>query len=733
MDNMKAVYLEEANELLDKLEGALLQLDETPEEKSIIEEVFRIMHTLKGNSSMFGFINIAEFIHNLETVYDLIRTGKQHVTKELIDVTLASMDHIKQIIDDHELEDGANKDRHESLSTQILAFTGDEGTVAPEKTSVKPKEEKVASDGKKSYHINFKPGKSIVNDGNNPLYLIDELYSLGDCIALPYTDKVKDISKIDPTECVTGWSIFLVSDKSENDIKEVFVFVEANSTISVDKISDGNLFANKKTKETLATTKLENTPFDITRLKIESNTQPAITAKKEVEKPESAAIDEAEQAPKKKSLASKVKEAAKQKEATTSKEKTVSSIRVSSDKLDDLMNLVSELITTQAALSLYKDKKSDSELETIAENVEKLSRQLRDISFGMTLVPINNLFGRFQRMVRDISKELGKDVAFITEGGDTELDKTIIESLTDPLMHILRNSLDHGIESAEERAAIGKPEKGTIVLRAYYSGTNVNVEIKDDGKGINPVIIRQKAIEKGVIEEDAVLTEKEIFNLIFHAGFSTAEVVTDVSGRGVGMDVVRRNINVLRGEIDIESKVNEGTTLTIGLPLTLSIIDGLLVQLGNGSYVIPLASIDKCYTYANAKDVNKFTNILELSDEQIPYIDLRETFEITDKKYKDASKQIVVVNNGKSQVALICDHIVGEYQAVIKPLGVYFKEQDYISGSTILGDGTIALVFDTHRLIRKYVDTSGSASQPLKLESERGKDTNDTRKEDVTL
>ncbi len=689
MDNMKAVYLEEASELLDKLENALLQLDETPDEKSIIEEVFRIMHTLKGNSSMFGFINIAEFIHNLETVYDLIRIGKQQVSKELIDVTLASMDHIKEIVKDHELANEANKDKHEQLTTQILAFTGEEHLV----TSTEVKEEatiETKQDGKKTYHLHFKPGKSIVNDGNNPLYLIDELYSLGDCIALPYTDKVSDITHLNPTDCVTGWSIFLSSSSTTNAIKEVFVFVEANSVVSVDKISDTNLLANKKIKNTITTTKLTNAPFDINSLNLTDEE----AAKEPVTKEKT----------KNKSLASKVKEVAKNMAETHTKEKATSSIRVSSDKLDELMNLVSELITTQAALSLHTDKKADPGLEVIAENVEKLSRQLRDIAFGMTLVPIKNMFGRFQRMIRDISKELDKDVAFITEGGDTELDKTIIESLTDPLMHILRNSLDHGIESKEQRASLGKPDKGTIVLKAYYSGTNVNVEITDDGKGINSEIIRSKAIEKGVIEEDAVLSEKEIFNLIFHAGFSTAEVVTDVSGRGVGMDVVRRNINTLRGEIDIESTVNKGTTLTISLPLTLSIIDGLLVELGNGSYIIPLAAIDKCYTYRNAKDVNTFTKILELNNNQIPYINLRETFEITDKKNEDIPKQIVVINNGKSQVALICDHIVGEYQAVIKPLGVYFKEQDYISGSTILGDGTIALVFDTNRLIRKYVD-----------------------------
>ncbi len=709
MDNMKAIYLEEANELLTKLEGALLQLDETPEESSITEEVFRIMHTLKGNSSMFGFINIADFIHNLETVYDLIRTGKQVVSKELIDVTLASMDHIKQIIEDHELENESNKDRHNSLTIQILAYINENVAKTQEDTKPEPNHDTASTDSKKSYFINFKPGKSIIKDGNNPLYLIDELYSLGECIALPYTEKIKNVSKIDPSECLTGWSIFLVTEKSETDIKEVFVFVEANSTIHVEKISDGNLFKIKKIKEQLSTTQLDYKPFDMTTLNI-TPTSPAKLPKKNIEKIEENLPKKVADAPVKKSLASKVKEAAKEKETTATKEKTVSSIRVSSDKLDDLMNLVSELITTQAALSLYTNKKSDTEIETIAENVEKLSRQLRDISFGMTLIPINNLFGRFQRMVRDISKELNKDVAFITEGGDTELDKSIIESLADPLMHILRNSLDHGIESKEERIAQGKPAQGTIILRAYYSGTNVYVEIKDDGKGINPKIIRTKAIEKGVIEENTILSEKEIFNLVFQAGFSTAKVVTDVSGRGVGMDVVRRNIDALRGDIDIKSKVNEGTTLTIGLPLTLSIIDGLLVKLGSGSFVIPLAAIDKCYTYANAKDVNKFTNILELSDVQIPYIDLRKTFEITDEKNQNIAKQIVVVNNGKNQVALICDHIVGEYQAVIKPLGVYFKEQDYISGSTILGDGTIALVFDTNRLIKKYVDTKDNVT-----------------------
>ena len=683
MENMKAVYLEEANELLTNLENALLQLDETPDEKSLIEEVFRIMHTLKGNSSMFGFAKIAEFIHNLETVYDLIRSGKQEASKALIDVTLASMDHIKQIVSDHDLSDSSNRDRHESLTLQILEITGN----IENKTEVADKNEvmNAKEDNINTFYVHFKPGKSIISDGNNPLYLVDELYSLGECIALPYTDSVKDISKFNPVDCITGWSIFLATNKTEPEIKDVFVFVEAQSKISVEKLSENNLLLNQSFVENLKAIQLSNQPIDLNSIEMEKSSIIA-TPKEEVVVKEIAPANQA-----------------LEKTTTIIKEKAVSSIRVSSDKLDELMNLVSELITTQAALSLFTDKKTDTELEGISENVEKLSRQLRDIAFGMTLIPINNIFGRFQRMVRDISTELNKDIAFVTEGGDTELDKSIIENLTDPLMHIIRNSLDHGIESKEERVALGKPDKGSIILRAYYSGANVNVEIRDDGKGIDTEIIRNKAIEKGVIQEDSILSKKEIYALIFHAGFSTASVVTDVSGRGVGMDVVRRSISNLRGEIDIESEVNVGTTLTISLPLTLSIIDGLLVQLGKGSFVIPLGSIDKCFTYSDSKDVNKFTKIMELDNEQIPYIDLRATFKIKNELEEDISKQIVVVNNGKTKVALICDHIVGEYQAVIKPLGVYFKNQDHISGSTILGDGTIALVFDTNRLIKKYV------------------------------
>ncbi|MEN8247444.1 MAG: chemotaxis protein CheA [Bacteroidota bacterium] len=688
MESMKAIYLEEANELLGNLEGALLQLDETPEEKSLIEEIFRIMHTLKGNSSMFGFTNIAEFIHKLETVYDKIRNAQLTISKEIIDATFKSMDHIKDIIDDPELEIASNKEQYDILTKQAETFTGQKSAppTAQETPAITAPETKEETSG--TYLINFKPGKSAITEGNNPLYLIDELFSLGECKALPYTEEVKNLAKFNPSDCITGWSILLSTDRAEAEIKEVFVFVEDISEVNIEKISDTNLLQNTAFSEQLEGIKLGKSPLDISSLDI----------KKEEAKAQESPAEKPEDAEKK-----QTKPKAAQPDKKDTKEKTISSIRVSSDKLDDLMNLVSELITTQAALSLFSRQNYYSELEGMSENVEKLSRQLRDIAFGMTLIPINNMFGRFQRMVRDLSKELSKEVALVTEGGETELDKSIIESLTDPLMHILRNSMDHGIESKERREELGKPAKGTIRLKAYYSGTNVNIEIKDDGKGIDPEVIRNKAIEKGLITENTKLSDKETYKLLFHAGFSTAKVVTDVSGRGVGMDVVRRNIDNLRGDIDIESEIGAGTTLTISLPLSLSIIDGLLVEIGKGSFVIPLAAIDRCFTYNDARDVNKFTKILELEEKQLPFVDLRETFDIKDELDKKTVRQIVVVFNGKDHVALVCDHIVGEYQAVIKPLGSYFKKQDHISGSTILGDGTIALVFDTNRLIKRYV------------------------------
>jgi two-component system chemotaxis sensor kinase CheA len=388
------------------------------------------------------------------------------------------------------------------------------------------------------------------------------------------------------------------------------------------------------------------------------------------------------------------------KEKVGLKDASISSIRVSSEKLDSLMNLVSELVTTQARLSLFAEQNNIAELTGISENVQKLSRQLRDTAFSIVLIPIEHMLTRFQRLVRDLSNDLKKDVIFITEGAETELDKTIIESLSDPLMHIIRNSLDHGIEETQERIKKGKPKQGKITLKAFYSGANVHIRITDDGAGIDPEQIREKAISKGIIPPDKKLSNKEILDLVFLPGFSTAKKVTDVSGRGVGMDVVKRKIADIRGEVEIESELGVGTTIVIKLPLTLSIIDGLLVKVEDIHYVLPLSAVDKIYAVERKDLYNKFNNIVVLEGKQVPYFSVRKEFELSESTQD--IEQVIVVNFEDNHVGLIVDYVVGEYQAVLKPLGRHYKKQEMISGATILGDGSIALVLDINKIIKLF-------------------------------
>jgi len=343
------------------------------------------------------------------------------------------------------------------------------------------------------------------------------------------------------------------------------------------------------------------------------------------------------------------------------------------------------------------------ELTLIAENISFLTRQLRDNSFSMSLVPVDSVLIRFHRLVRDLSKEFNKEINFVSEGSETELDKNIIQSLTEPLMHILRNSIDHGIESREKRRDLGKPDHGTILFKTFYSGTHVIIEINDDGAGIDPEKIRKRAIEKKIITSENKLTEKELINLIFQPGLSTAQKITGVSGRGVGMDVVKRRISDIRGEVEVNSKLNTGTSIRIKLPLTLSIIDGLLVKINKTNFVIPLSVIDKIYPVEHHKLAGSFNNILVLNGEQVPYYYLRDEFNISSDV--PDTEHVVVVRYENKRIGLAVDVVVGEYQAVLKPLGKYYTKQEMIAGATILGDGTVALVVDTNKIINKFSQT----------------------------
>jgi two-component system chemotaxis sensor kinase CheA len=683
--DLRDIYLEEAEELLNMMEDTMLLLENSPEDLSHVAEIFRHMHTLKGTSSMYGSTKVADFIHDLETIYDKVRSSEIGITKDIIENTFAALDHLKNIVRDPDITDEADQKNHEHLTARIKKILNDTSGAA---AAAVPAPEKPISE-ENTYHIFFQPSEDAFMDGTNPLLLVDELAEMGKIKVFSYLDKITTSEHFEPEKSYAAWDIILVTKSGENEIRDVFIFVEDLAKIKVTHLAEGDLLTDGSFAEHLPEKGHADKPFTIDELlEFKENGH---SVEEEILEEEAVAESTSD---------SLEEDSAEMKPAATTSKKSanVSSIRVPSDKLDELMNQVSELITAQAGLSLYAENNFDPALEAISENVEKLSRRLRDIAFGMTLIKINNLFGRFQRTVRDISQNLGKSVDFITEGGETELDKKIIENLSDPLLHLIRNCLDHGIESPEERVKKGKPRKGTIKLKAYYSGAKVYIVVQDDGKGLDAEKIRAKAIEKKLIAKDQELSEREIYDLIFHAGFSTAQNVTDLSGRGVGMDVVRKNILDIRGDISVDSQKDVGMTITLSLPLTLSVIDGLLVKIKDTNFVVPLGVVKKVYQVPRANLNNEFNQLIILDDEQIPYLDLRKEFHMLEENMPETTS-IVVIQNENKKLGLCVDTIEGEYQAVLKPVGKYYRNQEFVAGATILGDGSIALVLDTYKII----------------------------------
>ncbi|MEP5612537.1 MAG: chemotaxis protein CheA [Cyclobacteriaceae bacterium] len=690
MENLHNIYLEEAEDLFSKIEESLLLLEKAPDDSSLIAEVFRSMHTLKGSSSMYGSNKVADFVHNLETIYDRVRGREIDLSQPIIDATFRSLDHLKKIVQSPDIPDPIDAKYHEKLTAEILGLLDEsEGT---DKIITRAKGTK-----KKTFLISFTPDKDIFINGTNPILLVDELAELGASQVFSYMEKGLSSKTFDPKKCYTSWDILLVADDDVNPIKDVFIFVEETSKIAVDKVFDGNLLSLPEFTSQLPPVDLKGKRLTLKNIQNFISKIPKEVLERQEEENQIMEVEVTEEV------------VTEETQKTHGSEESITSIRVSSDKLDELMNQVSELVTTQAGLSMYSENNFDPVLNAIADNVEKLSRQLRDIAFEMTLIQISNLFRRFNRVTRDISNQLGKAVKFVTEGGDTELDKKIIDSLADPLMHLIRNSLDHGIESREERVKKGKPEKGTIKLSSYYSGAKVYIQIEDDGRGIDAAKIREKAITNRLISKDDKLSEKEIFDLIFVPGFSLAKSVTDISGRGVGMDVVKKNILDIRGDISVESKIGEGTKITLGLPLTLSVIDGLLVKVQETSFIVPLVDIKKCFEIKRDELSNDFNELIKLEDDKIPYLDLRKEFLIKNEDVPEKAS-IILLENENNRIAVCVDSIVGEYQAVLKPVGKYYRNQEFVSGATILGDGSIALVLDAYKIIaRKIVKQKKSA------------------------
>jgi two-component system chemotaxis sensor kinase CheA len=677
-------FRQEARELLDQLEAGLLDLEQDPSNDDLINSTFRALHTIKGSGAMFGFTAVAEFVHEFETAFDRVRKGQSKANTALIGVALDAKDHIHRLIEnpDEPLEGGA--DILVNLRAIVDGAAVDaEPEAAPAPVAGPVEAAKPAETGAKRWRLTFYLPSDALVYGTNPELLLAELAGIGPTTVLALSDRIPDLDVMDPEVSYLGWQVDIeTAEDPTAAIDDVFLFLRDNMELTLAPLGD----------EVAATVAEVPTP-----VVAEAPKAPADDAM-----PEAPFVPEQPVEAAKAPVARKSKAA----EKAEPEKPAATSLRVPAERLDELMDRVGELVIAQARLSQIANSSSDTALKTIAEELERLSSGLRDTTMGIRMVPIGTIFSRFRRLVHDLSGELGKQIEFITTGEETELDKTVIERLADPLVHLIRNSVDHGLESADKRVAAGKSPKGTVRLSAVYSGAEVAISVVDDGAGLNHERIRAKAEENGLITPETKLTEQELNHLIFAPGFSTANEVTALSGRGVGMDVVKRTIDGLRGTIDVTTTPGKGSTFTLRLPLTLAIIDGMLVRVGDGRYTIPLAAVEECVELPEGIEAHaKGRNFLDIRGSLVPYLRLREVFGL--KGEADAHQKVVIVSSGEGRVGLVVDQIIGNNQTVIKQLSKLHAGIKSFSGATILGDGTVALILDTAHLVasgQSYVE-----------------------------
>jgi len=689
IDVHRQAFKEEAYELLSELESSLLELEERPDDIDLIGRVFRAMHTIKGSGSMFGFDDIAHFTHEVETIFDMVRNGKLQVTTTLVNLTLAARDQIKAMLDGSDGGGGADLEESGRIIAGLRALAAREP--APDAAEVsEPEEAKPAASERVTYRIRFVPSREIFSCGSNPLNLLAELRDLGICSVVAQNACAPSLEEIDPEACYVHWDVILTTDQGLNAIKDVFIFVEDDCELSIEAVAQHDELSADEGYKKLGEILLERGDISADEMREVLSKQKrfgelAVSSGIVTEiKVESALVEQ------------RHVQAVRQEKQTAD---AGNSIRVPAERLDVLVNLVGELVTVQARLSQTAAGRGDLELSNIAEEVERLTGELRDSALNIRMLPIGSTFSKFKRLVRDLSGELGKEIEMTTDGAETELDKTVIEKLNDPLVHLIRNSIDHGIELPEAREAAGKPRYGTVHLAAVHSGDSVLITIKDDGAGLDKEAIRTKAIEKGIITATAELSEKELFGLIFAPGFSTAKTISSISGRGVGMDVVKRAIEALRGTIEIASVRGEGTRIMVRIPLTLAIIESLLVKIGSDFFMLPLSLVDECIELTR-QDVARSNgrNLANVRDHLVPYIPLRERFMI--KGEVPDIEQIVITEVNGARIGFVVDQVIGEHQTVIKSLGRAYRNVEGISGATILGDGSVALILDVPQLVQ---------------------------------
>jgi two-component system chemotaxis sensor kinase CheA len=695
VDQFRRGFREEARELLVELEAVLLELNERHEDTELIGRVFRALHTIKGSGAMFGFDELAAFAHKLENAFDEVRKGRLAVTAELIDLTLSALDQIRTMVEEGEGDAAVDPVACSGILAQLRALTGISESAAvtskPTANDAKPetKTETEPDDvAKRVWHIAFAPGPDLMRNGADPLLLVRELGQLGQLTVHASMALLPPLENLEPERCYVSWDMELSTTAGEDALRDVFIFVEESCDLTIELVRPEIPHADAEVSAGAADACIEQEPIP------------------EKEKPEPVCANDLVA----RGLEEKRRSPGRR---LTDVPENAASLRVPAARLDQLVDLVGELVTVQARLSEFAAQSQESEVLAVAEEIERLTSELRENSMTLRMLPIRATFERFRRLVHDLARDLGKNVELTIEGAETELDKTVIDQLGDPLMHLIRNSMDHGIEQPEEREARGKRPMATIHLAARHSGASVLIEVSDDGAGIDVDAVRSRAVERGLTTADAPLSEAEIFAFIFEAGFSTAKQVTDVSGRGVGMDVVRQRVESLRGSIEIASQRGTGATVTLRLPLTLAIIDGLLVKVGDESFVLPLASTLECIelTREEVERVNG-KHVANVRGEIVPYIPLRQYFGVTTPRPE--REQIMVVECEEGRCGLVVDEVVGDCQTVIRNLGRLYRHVQVVSGATILGNGTVALILDPQRLVQEAIraKTHGGRARP---------------------
>ncbi len=715
-------FMEEAGDMLRQFEQALLTLESTPDDTEMLNAAFRAAHTIKGTAGLFGFTHVVSFTHGVESVMEDLRSGNLPLSGELFAVLLACRDQMEKLMD--EVVSGQASDavaqRSRELTDELLKLRGTApATTPPPGAATDLNAAACAAPGEPEdaaglWHLTLRFGPDALRNGLDPLAFIRYLRNLGELVAVhTWTAPVPDLAQLDAEACHLGFDISLRTERGHDDIAAVFEFAEDDCGIHIlspDTPATAYFslgaelgLEGQALEVWLAVLRQQGCQIDAADSRVDAVRVEPMHADAAPDLAPTAPTDVIDAHPAERRSAPQPDRRVNDQGRRAGDAKF---IRVRADKLDKLIDLIGELVIASSGAQLAAHQEGAPLVTEATQRIHDLVQEARDGALGLRMVPIGETFSRFQRVVRDVCKNLGKDVDLQITGADTELDKSMVETIADPLMHLVRNSLDHGIEPSEERAAQGKNPRGQLALHAYHESGTIVIEVSDDGRGLNRERILSKAIERGLVGPEQTLSDAEVHQLICHPGFSTAEQVTDISGRGVGMDVVKRNIEALRGQMMLASEAGRGTTTQIRLPLTLAIIDGFLCEVGDVHYVVPLEMVVECIETPreHRQAMDQVTGYFDLRGETLPYLDLARHFGV--KPQANSRRSLLLVRAGIGTIGLIVDKLAGEHQTVIKPLGAMFAQVRGLAGSTILGSGDVALILDVPALVSQCVQNS---------------------------